>query len=169
MKVKDIISLLQNFSPNVNIHPKELSLHLATGFENKKQEAEKLAIILEKYGFIDGTDANAKDSFVAENGILRNPQTGYVAYCIVNCESQSVSYDFSVVTADDVIDSLNCISDGFFKMMSSSRQKEMDAVEKDPQYLAGIIQNLNMYNGVYQQSCAWDETAHSLLRALEII
>lgn len=135
-----------------------------------EQKLTTLAEKLHAAGFTDNNDATP-GICLHDKGIMRNPETGVVIYC-VPLNNQSAGDDpvmaWTNVTVEEVIEDLEDIEYGFYDCIGSTVTKQIELVEKDPNYLTGIIEAMNAYNGKYQQfgpEC-WNETPDSLRRFL---
>lgn len=56
-------------------------------------------------------------------------------------------------------------TDGYYSFIGSSKEKELNQLNND--YLAGVIQGINQYDGQFQQSCHWDLDIEYIKRVLD--
>lgn len=119
-------------------------------------------------GFTDTSDGTP-GICLHDKGIMRNPETNIVIYCLP-LQNQSTDKDpvmaWTEVTREEVIEDLCEEGTAFFDFIGSTLEKELALIEKYPDSLCGIIDTMNTYNGKYQQFDEWDETIESLQRYL---
>ena len=108
---------------------------------------------LDKAGYTDTVDVSPEIS-LGDYGLMRNPRTGRVQYALP-CDDKQTTFvlDWTIVDLDDAKEFLENAPDGFFSFVGLS--KEDYTANLDEQYLSGLIQDANMYNGYFQQSCTW--------------
>ena len=117
-------------------------------------------------GFSDMSDASAEISFM-EYGMIRNPKTDQVIYCTpVDADYKEIMLDWSIVSIEDVREYLEeDATDGFYSFIGSSKEKELNQLNNN--YLAGVIQGINQYDGYFQQSCLWNLDTESIKVVLD--
>ena len=132
-------------------------------------EVDKLCELVEYLtdrGFVDMVDASAEISFM-EYGMLRNPTTEQVIYCMPGdgCYN-GIILDWSIVSLEDVKEYLEeDATAGYYSFIGSSKKKELNQLNNN--YLAGVIQGINQYDGHFQQSCLWNLDTESIKRVLD--
>jgi len=108
---------------------------------------------LAKAGYTDTVDVSPEIS-LGDYGLMRNPRTGRVQYALP-CDDRQTTFalDWTIVDLDDAKEFLADAPDDFFSFVGTS--KEDYTANLDEQYLAGLIQDANMYNGYFRQSRTW--------------
>lgn len=126
----------------------------------------ELVEYLTNKGFTDMSDASAEISFL-EYGMLRNPETNRVIYCKpVDDVYENIVLDWSIVDLDDVKEYLEDIATtGFYSFIGSDRKVELDRLNRD--YLSGIIEVINQYDGYFSQSCIWSYDIKAIKSVVE--
>lgn len=172
MKNSKLIQILRQRDPGGLVDPDEIADLVEddpdTKFENDIKEAIEFIEWLTDNGFTDHTDANPKSDFESSDEItLRNPKTGFVVYIRKNYEIKHVWYDYTIVELDDLKKDLNEAGLDFFSFIGSSLNQELNGIHKFPDYLTGLIDALNQWNGLYMQSCRWIESPDSLKNGMK--
>jgi len=103
---------------------------------------------LKEEDFTDRTDATFEIALY-EYGLVRNPKTGETAFCINTTDDFKEDYEYEIVTmeisAREIQEALEEISDGYFDFIGSDRKTELKNI--DNEYLTHHIRAMNMYNG----------------------
>jgi len=116
---------------------------------------------IEKRKYTDRVDADF-DTSLYECGLVRNPKTNKVIFCINYFEVCEYGMtwedgvpvpimDTTFISWSDVWDALNEVEDGYYSFIGSDKETELKNL--NAKYLTGHIQSLNMYNGHFDP---WD-------------
>jgi len=107
--------------------------------------------------YSDRVDADF-DTSLFEYGLVRNPKTNEVIFCINFFDVEEYGFEWedgtpvpiytsTFITWSDVWDALKEAEDGYFQFMGSDRETELESLNQ--KYLTRHIHTLNMYNGYF--------------------
>ena len=142
------------------------------GMEVKDMETnrERLLELLEAKGYTDTVDASLEISLY-EYGIARNPKTGDVVYC-QNPENWGddkipPSFDWTSARVKEVKEEVKQLRDGFFEFVGTPKKEYLKWIRNAN--LSNVLQDVNGWNGLFNESCNWDFTEEGMIHRLESI
>ena len=122
--------------------------------ETKENKLIELTELLEKKGYFDGVDVST-DISLYDYGLIRNKDTNSVVFCISpEMGYPDFKFDITTVSKEEIENDLKEIEAGYFSFIGSTLEQELQYIENG--HIANTIQSINMYNGLYDQSCSWN-------------